>query len=291
MVGNSNNGTANPPSVTSSTGVEIATPGQDPGTIPTQVGVFSINQVIDPTTGAPFTQVDKPGKDNNFRGLTLFQNNLYISKGSGSNGIDTVYMVGNPHELPILASAPITPIVPLPGFPVASAKTAGVNNIYPFGLWFANADTLYVADEGDGVMADAAVSQFAGLQKWVRVNGVWQLAYVMQNGLNLGQPYSVPGRAAALNPATDGLRNITGRVNGDGTVTIWAITSTISDQTMTGDQGADPNKLVTITDLLDNLEPAIAAYEPFTVLESAANGEVLRGVSFTPGTVSHHGRR
>ena len=46
-------------------------------------------------------------------------------------------------------------------------------------------------------------------------------------------------------PATDGLRNITGQVNRDGSVTIWAITSTVSGA---GDQGADPNKLVSIPD-------------------------------------------
>ncbi|MGA8224725.1 MAG: hypothetical protein WB780_23985 [Candidatus Acidiferrales bacterium] len=34
---------------------------------------------------------DKPGKDTNFRGLTIFDNTLYITKGSGGNGIDTVY--------------------------------------------------------------------------------------------------------------------------------------------------------------------------------------------------------
>ena len=44
-------------------------------------------------------------------------------------------------------------------------------------------------------------------------------------------------------PATDGLRQLTGRVNPDGTATIWAITSTVSGG---GDQGADPNKLVAI---------------------------------------------
>ncbi|HUA21782.1 MAG TPA: hypothetical protein VMB25_23720 [Bryobacteraceae bacterium] len=46
-------------------------------------------------------------------------------------------------------------------------------------------------------------------------------------------------------PAADGLRNITGIVNWDGTATIYATTSTISGS---GDQGADPNKLVVITD-------------------------------------------
>jgi hypothetical protein len=37
--------------------------------------------------------------------------------------------------------------------------------------------------------------------------------------------------------ATDGLRNITGVVNGDGTATIYAITSTVIGN---GDQGAEP---------------------------------------------------
>ena len=92
----------------------------------------------------------------------------------------------------------------------------------------------------------------------------------------------------ALNPATDGLRNITGRNNGDGTVTVWVITSTIS---ASGDQGADPNKLVSVTDVLDNTDPSITQFEPFTNIYSAAYGEVLRGVSFTPGTLVHHGRR
>jgi hypothetical protein len=286
MVGNSNNGGGTPTNVVTSTGVEIASPGQDPATVPTEVGSFSITQVNDPSTGMPYTTPDKAGKDNNFRGLTLFGNNLYISKGSGSNGLNTVYMVGNPGELPILANAATAPITVLPGFPTGLAKNAGAAN--PFGLWFANANTLYVADEGDGTTANAATSQVAGLEKWVLVNGVWQMVYVMQNGLNLGQQYSVPNYPTALNPATDGLRNITGRVNGDGTVTIWGITSTIS---ASGDQGADPNKLVSITDVLDNTDPGIAAYEPFTTLVSAGFGEVLRGVSFTPGTIPHHGRR
>jgi hypothetical protein len=105
----------------------------------------------------------------------------------------------------------------------------------------------------------------------------------MQNGLNLGVQYSVPNYPTALNPATDGLRNITGQVNPNGTVTIWAVTSTIS---ASGDQGADPNKLVSITDVLANTDPTVAAKETFTDVRDAQYGEVLRGVSFTPGTVT-----
>ena len=114
------------------------------------------------------------------------------------------------------------------------------------------------------------------------MNGTWQRNYVLQNGLNLGLPYSVSDNyPSSLNPATDGLRNITGRLNADGTATIWAITSTVSAN---GDQGADPNKLVAITDVVANTDPALAAQEQFIMLRSAGYGEVLRGVSFTPGT-------
>jgi hypothetical protein len=80
-------------------------------------------------------------------------------------------------------------------------------------------------------------------------------------------------------PATDGLRNLTGKVNRNGTVDIFAITSTVSGS---GDQGADPNKLVTVTDQLSATSQP--TWESFHPLEAATSGEVLRGVSFTPGT-------
>jgi uncharacterized protein (TIGR03437 family) len=283
MVGNSNNGAGTPANVTTATGVEIATPGQSQTTVPQQVGNFAITSVINPATGMNYTTADKAGKDNNFRGMTIFNNTLYVSKGSGSNGIDTVYQVGAAGTLPTLATAATAPITVLPGFPTASAKTAGATSDYPFGLWFANATTLYVADEGDGVIADAAGSKTAGLQKWILSGGTWTMAYVLQNGLNLGQSYSIANYPAALNPATDGLRNITGTVNSNGTVTIFAVTSTVSAN---GDQGADPNKLVSITDTLANTSAASAASETFTTLRTAAAGEVLRGVSFTPTSTS-----
>lgn len=57
------------------------------------------------------------------------------------------------------------------------------------------------------------------------------------------------------------------------------MTSTVSAN---GDQGADPNKLVSITDVLANTDATVAANEKFTAIKSAAAGEVLRGVSFTP---------
>jgi len=291
---------------------------QSPG-LPTPVASFNITEL-------GLTH-DKIGKDTNFRGLTIFNHVLYYSKGSGGNGVNTVYFVDTTGMacqktsatpgvgLPLsAASLPVMPLVYdmshaglqangvaptnmciLAGFPtlLANAST-GVSN--PFGLWFANDHTLYVADEGDGIGGStpaafydhAAAQPTAGLQKWVlnRITHMWTLAYTLQAGLGLGVPYTVAGYPAGNNPgtglpwapATDGLRNITGRVNEDRTVTIWGITSTVSGN---GDQGADPNKLVAIT---DRLAATAAGGEHFTTLRTARYGEVLRGVSPTPGT-------
>ena len=116
---------------------------------------------------------------------------------------------------------------------------------------------------------------------------IWNLAYVLQSGLQLGVPYTVVNYPTGNNPATgipwlpgtDGLRNITGIVNGDGTATIYAITSTVSGN---GDQGADPNKRVVITDQTSTTSLPLS--ESFSTPASAGNLEVLRGVSFTPRT-------
>lgn len=115
--------------------------------------------------------------------------------------------------------------------------------------------------------------------------GVGSLAYTLQSGLDLGMPYTVAGYPTGDNgatglpwaPATDGLRNLTGWVNADGTATIWAVTSTVSGS---GDQGADPNKLVAVTDTVG--ATTLPASEAFTTVNAAGSGEALRGVSMTP---------
>jgi hypothetical protein len=163
----------------------------------------------------------------------------------------------------------------LNGFPTDLARSATDASDYPFGIWFADPTTLYVADEGSGdntfstttnTYTAAGASTTAGLQKWVFDGTAWRLAYTIQNGLSLGTPYSVAKDAedhsyptgdntyvdskgqvhtGPWTPATDGLRNLTGRVNANGTVTLWATTSTVS---WSGDQGADPNAVVSVTD-------------------------------------------
>jgi hypothetical protein len=305
LTGNDNNGGLSSGQLTgtqaglnliTSTGAELLIPGQTPPPAPPdidKIGDFEITQVGYPTA-------DKAGKDNNFRGLTIFDNTLYVTKGSGGNGINTVYQVGSAGVLPTGTTSQLAnlPITILPGFPTSLASGVDQNGqpapvSFPFGIWFADANTLYVCDEGDGTLvtppvngnvADASSRATAGLQKWSRVDGTWHLDYTLQNGLNIGVPYSVPNYPTSLNPATDGCRNLTGRVRHDGTVDIYAVTSTVSAN---GDQGADPNKLVKVTDLLrattlPQRNGRNDFFGRFVTLRSANAGEVLRGVSFTP---------
>lgn len=232
---------------------------------------------------------DKSGKDDNLRGLTLYNGTLYVAKGSGSKGIDTVYQVGNtPGTLPTPGTAANTTISVLPGFPTTLASNTTVPSAHPFGLWFANADTLYVGDEGNGILGEAGnttVDPYAGLEKWSYNGTLWHLDYTLTAGLNLGTNYTVANGPlgqvypTSLDPATDGLRDITGEINGNGTVTIYAVTSTVSTAT---DEGADPNQLVSITDNLADANITQASGEDFATLDTATYGEVLRGVSFTP---------
>jgi hypothetical protein len=83
------------------------------------------------------------------------------------------------------------------------------------------------------------------------------------------------------NVTTVGLRNLTGVVNhDDGTVTLWATTSTSS---ASGDQGADPNKVVRITDVVaaTTLTGPVAA-ESFSTVAGPTYGVVYRGVAYYP---------
>lgn len=315
--GNAGNGSnPQPVGIILGAGTQILSPAnapesaQNPGT-PTPVGSFNITQL-------GYT-ADKIGKDDNFRGLTLFNNVLYYSKGSGGNGVNTVYFldttgtacpngVGLPSPGATLPTTPLSYVAAnlqttglpsnmciLAGFPAIPNKFA-TTTAFPFGIWFANATTLYIADEGDGyaggtdLFTHAAAQTTAGLQKWVFNSSTnsWNLAYTLQTGLNLGVPYTVrdyptgnnPVTGLPWTPATDGLRNITG-ATGEGYAAIWGITSTVSGN---GDQGADPNQLVVVFDSLKNTDPTVGMNERFFTLRQARSGEVLRGVSFTPGT-------
>jgi hypothetical protein len=218
---------------------------------------------------------DNSPKDNNFRGIAIDGNYIFVDKGSGSKGINSVYQVGNGTALPTGNNNPI--VIPN-GFPTTLNKD-NPSPLYPFGLFFANSHTLYIGDEGPGTQTSDAT---AGLEKWSLAGGTWTLDYTLQAGLGIGgSPYDVAGYGDVY---TEGLRDITGKVNSNGTVTIYGVTSTYSDISdgmgNTIDSGADPNELVSITDSL--AATTLPGSEMFSVLAGAVYGTVYRGVAFTP---------
>jgi hypothetical protein len=165
----------------------------------------------------------------------------------------------------------------VPGFPTDSAKATG-GNFTPFAVFFANDTTMYVTDEGSGNATDAA--NHAGLEKWSLVDGTWQLDYVLTKGLIGVVDKNLTGADGPYPDVTTvGLRNLTGIVTGR-IVTLWATTSTSS---ASGDQGADPNKVVWIADdLAATTMTPLVARETFRTVTGPTYGKVYRGVAFIP---------
>jgi hypothetical protein len=143
-----------------------------------------------------------------------------------------------------------------------------------------------VADEGSGAATDfgsAPTTQAGGLDKYSLVNGTWKLDYELKGTL-IGSSYTVNGTGSlagdSLTTTVDGLRNLTGKVNADGTVTLYAVTST--EGSVLGDSGADPNQIVAINDNLSATSSSQVAGENFNVLDTASLGQVYRGVAVSP---------
>jgi hypothetical protein len=283
-VGNSNNGAAstfnNPtmPNVTETTGLVVVNPinaasvgAAVPDSNPAEVDpLLQLCNNPNPFL-EPCNKLDKAGKDDNYRGVTEFGGALYFTKGSGSNGIDTVYTVST---LPTPANAASTAISVVPGFPTDSARATN-GNFTPFAVFFANATTMYVTDEGTGSSTDATTH--AGLQKWSLVNAVWQLDYVLSAGLIGTVDTGLNGSDGQYPDVTTvGLRDLTGVVEGN-KVTLWATTATSS---ASGDPGADPNKVVQIIDDLGATTMTVVANEAFTVVAGPTYGTVYRGVAY-----------
>src|ERR1039457_459331 len=128
IVGNAGNGSgAEPTNIVNNTGVQMTTPGGNTETtvVGKQQGTAGSSNGFQ--YGYSVVQngqtADKSGKDDNFRGLTIFNNTLYVTKGSGSNGINTVYQVGMAGTLPSTTTAATTTVSILPGFSTILAKS------------------------------------------------------------------------------------------------------------------------------------------------------------------------
>ncbi|MBB2929281.1 hypothetical protein [Paraburkholderia silvatlantica] len=303
-------------------------------TAPTSCGPGTITDALSSTTFAKKTNAggnqfgftlasvgqpyDKTGKDGNFRGLFLAPDGtLYVSKGSGSNGVNTVFQVGaagalaNGAKFSNLQNVAITPLFTAPttawsGAPGASNEPASNTTLksaltaasatswplswntgFPFGMWMpkTNTNLMFVADEGDGDPADMAIGS-GGLWVYQKSGSTWTAIAHITQGLNLGQAYTVTdtkgtyGTAGAnYTTSADGLRNITGQINSDGSYTLYAITSTANNSLgTTFDAGADSNQLMKIT---LGVSGSTVTTSGFAVMQTAPYGQVLRGVAMT----------
>ncbi len=198
------------------------------------------------------------------RTAEIYDGQLYVSA-------DSTQGATNISDYGALPTSATTPTV-LNGLNTSVALTAATANtvntadigqsvyLSPESFFFANADTLYVADGGDpknGGLGDG------GLQKWVDVNGTWTLEYTLSAGLNL-----VPDTASS---GTSGLIGLTGEVNSNGTVTLYATNETLTDLGQTYVYG-----------ITDSLSSTTGAGESFTEVMAASPGENIRGISFAP---------
>jgi hypothetical protein len=220
------------------------------------------------------TVTGTPSKNDNFRAIQIFNGNVYVAKGSGGTGSNGIFLVG-----PTSNTGGGETVTALPGLSQVVGAD-GPNVIHPFGFFFANATTLYIADEGFEQQVNPAdpttfaASPLAGIQKWVLQGGTWTRVYTLTAGLGLGQVTQISG----VTSWTEGLRNMTAQINGDGTITLLAVTAQTDTNTNTGD--GDPDRLVKIT---DNIAAAtLPANESFSVVAASPANTVFRGVAFAP---------
>ncbi len=306
IVGNSDSTTTSPSTGSGNPGLTIgARCGAPENNISYQLGTYVAADRGDESAKKHF-------KDNNWRGVGIYtdangRQQLYVSKGSGSNGDDGLFQVGT--SLPACSSASISSfgengnggatITELPGlaFPVTNQMTGAATPILSFGFWFANPTTLYVADEGNPGSYSGGANpsfsnstngtyvpsndSFAGLEKWTLQNGTWVLDYTIQAGLNFNQPQTFSGyndiNGSPIESYTYGLRNMTGYNNGDGSVTIYGVTAQFS--AVSGGE-SDPTSIVGITDQIS--ATSLPANEQFVTLQTSNAGEVYRGVAYVP---------
>ena len=137
-------------------------------------------------------------------------------------------------------------------------------NLSPEQYFFADANTLYVADSGDGKQDSAKKSTgLGGLQKWTFDGTQWNLIYTVSAGLNLVANSSAHG--------TTGLLGLTGQVV-DGEVELFATNYTAGDN--------DQTYLFGLTDLLS--ATTRQSGESWDILATAPADSNFKGVAFAP---------
>jgi autotransporter-associated beta strand protein len=249
--------TNNPRSVYSGDGSTFYISGQgdklasDQGIFFGQVGLNTVTTSSTPTGIYNAAQT---------RVVTAYNNNLYYS-------IDTSSLTGiwKFSGMPT-SSASATRIIP------PNNGLSGSSEVFysPEGFYFANADTLYVADTGDpkeGSLGDG------GIQKWTFNGSSWALQYTLTPTTSGWVP---AGKTATTSNGESGFAGITGEVVGTGaaaTVELFAVSYTLGDD--------NPDGIYAINDTLD---ASSGSGETFKEIESARGngGPVFKGVSFAP---------
>ena len=213
----------------------------------------------------------------NTRLVTQYNGSLYYSSDT-SGGTTGIYKFsGSP-----TSNASATLITAASG----TNNSGQAVNFSPEGFWFANADTLYVADTG---VPKQGGTPDGGIQKWVENtnNDLWSLAYTLApsnffaNATNNQAIINNTNNTTGLTGSGEtGFESIAGETNSDGTVSLYAISFTAGDD--------NPDGLYAISDNLSTTSiDTNGGLDSFTEMATAPGngGAVFKGVSFTPQAV------
>jgi PEP-CTERM motif len=287
--------TNNPRSVATVDGSSFYVSGQGASkTDPTQ-GVFYATKGA--TTATPIdnsTETRVVSIINNGSGNTLYVSRDENPPGSGAQNFTNVGTLTGPGGgLPTSSSGLVTTHIAPPASPLSSGGNNGsinlttglangVNNsrigsfvyLSPEQYFFANPDTLYIADSGqpkNGNANKAALGE-GGLQKWTYNGSTWTLDYDLDKGLNLVNNANANSNTPAA-PGVTGLFGLTGEVVGN-KVELFATSYGLNE--------LSPSFLYEITDTLSDTSPSQVSSEDFTTLYSAPANTSIRGVAFAP---------
>ena len=203
------------------------------------------------------------------RDVQIVDGILYVSRDSTQGGTDGTSEISSYGTVVPISDTESEVLPNIAGtVTLTTADENGINdadvgqivNLSPESYFFADADTLYVADSGDpkaGGLGDG------GLQKWTFNGSEWVLDYTLSDGLNLVADTATSG--------TTGLIGLTGTVVG-GEVYLYATNSTLGD--------LDQTYLYGIEDTLS--ATTAPTDETFVTLVTAAADTNIRGVSFAP---------
>jgi hypothetical protein len=166
----------------------------------------------------------------NTRNVDIYNGQLYISTGSGAfNGVNTVGV-----GLPTSSGNTIT------NFPGHDSFDTALSS---YDYFLADSSTLYVADDRS--------SGNGGLQKWAFNGTNWSLLWTLRN--------FDANNDGTLESSAMGIRGLTGQVEADGSVSLFAITNNHNFG------GTGVNSLVSFSDLLSGT--ALPANPAFYTLD------------------------